>query len=116
MVDFLIHNPRSMSFLELANDDDGTVLDFPQNVIMEYQILTQTQAERGKFEEANDIFGNKPGDKDICHHYHKHDKDHRDPECRGASLGQEAEVCKETTIWDNKEGKESPQESEDLRP
>ena len=42
------------------------------------------EGERGTAGEAIDILINRPDNRDICLHYHKHDDDHKDTECRGA--------------------------------
>lgn len=91
MVDFLIHDPRRMSFLCPVDEDDGSALGYLEDVVLEYQDLTRTKGSRGRVGKANGVFRNRPGDRDICHHYHKHDEDHKDTECRDARLGQGSE-------------------------
>lgn len=86
LVDFQIHDPRDMLFLEYMYEDghnDRSVLEFLQDVAVEYQAIAGGKGDRGKVGEANDIFGNKPGDRDICYHYHKHDLDHKNLKCPG---------------------------------
>ena len=107
MVDFLIHDPRRMSWLAPVDEDDGTALSYLQDVVLEYQVLAQAEGSRGRAGKANDIFGNRPRDRDICHDYHKHDKDHKDTECREASLRQGSEELSE-------DRKEAEQESGEL--
>lgn len=115
MVDFLIHDPRRMSFLAPIDEDDGTALGFLQDVVLEYQDLTQTEGSRGRAGKANDMFSDRPGDRDICHNYHKHDDDHKDTECRGASLRQESEELGEDSKEAEQEGKGAGQEGPESR-
>lgn len=107
MVDFLIRDPRRMSFLCPVDEDDGSALGYLHDVALEYQDLTRTKGSRGRAGKANNIFRNRPGDRDICHHYHKHDEDHKDTECREARLSQGSEELGE-------DGKEAEQDSKEL--
>lgn len=110
MVDFQIHDPRSMSFLYFDDDNPENLIDFFQDVILEYRGLTLRKGNRGRFGKANDIFGNKPGDRDVCHHYHKHDKDHKDTECCEVSSEEEGEESEEDSEEVEQESEESGQE------
>lgn len=73
-----------MDYIDGDDDehDDGISV-FLKNVAWEYKAIAERKGERGKAGEANDVFRNKPGDRDICHDYHKHDSDHQNLECHG---------------------------------
>lgn len=113
MVDFQIHDPRSMSSLDYDDDDHEILVDFLQDVVLEYRLLTLTKGERGKFGEANDVFADKPGSRDICDHYHEHDNGHKDTECRGTRLGQGSELSRQGSEEPGQEMEEPEQEDED---
>lgn len=113
MVDFQIHDPRSMPCLDYEDDEPETFFNFLLDVVVGYQVLTGTKGDRGEFGEANDIFGNKPENRDICDQYHKHDEDHKRTECPGARLGRESELSRRESEVSGQEMEESGQEGED---
>jgi hypothetical protein len=92
MADSLVHVQKYMAFLYPVHDDDVNMLDCVQDVVLEHRDLTQTKGKRGMVGQANDIFGNKPSSRDICHHYHKPYKDHNNMEYRGAIARPGSEV------------------------
>lgn len=115
MVDFLIHDPRRMSWLAPVDEDDGTALSYLQDVVLEYQVLTAREGRRGRAGKANDIFGNRPRDRDICHDYHKHDEDHKGTGCREVKLRQGSEELGEDSKEAEQDGEGSGQEGAESR-
>lgn len=112
MVDFQIHDTRSMSCPDYDDDEHEISINFLLDVVVGYQVLTETEGDRGKFGEANDIFRNKPGNREICDQYHKHDdENHKRTECPGARLSQESELSRRESEESGQEGKDSSQES-----
>jgi hypothetical protein len=119
MVDFQIHDPRDMSLLQYTFQDehnDKTVLEFLQDVAVGYRVIARAKGERGKVGEANDVFGKKPGDRDICYYYHKHDPDHQNLECHGVGskgVCEDSEEVREDGEEVEEESEESGQEDEE---
>lgn len=115
MVDFYIHDPRSMSCPDHDDNEPEIFINFLLDIIVGYQLLTDTEGDRGKFGEANDIFRNKPGNRDICDQYHEHDDEgHKRTDCPGARSSHESELSGRESEESGQEMEDSGQEGEDL--
>jgi hypothetical protein len=120
LVDFQIHQPRSMHelpFTSCNSERHAHLIEFLQDVIEEYRSLTLTTEDTGPHRprrQSNTATFSKlrPEIRGICY-YHKHDDDHLECQTRETSLSEEDEEAEDEDEEAGEDSEEVEQESEE---